>query len=356
MPLKVIKGRHGSPNYYLRGSVRGFYVDESTGTDKKREAEEIRAKREAELLEQSIHGVRAVATFARAAANYLERGGERRYLEPILQHFGMKRLSEIDQASIDACAVKLKPRAANSTVNRQIYTPVSAVLKHAHERNMCDRVIVKRPKQPKGKTRWLSLLEAEKLIADCSPHLAPLVIFLLYTGCRIREALYLEWAEIDLERSHVSICKTDLRGTKNGEDRGIPLHSQAAFALSRIKGRDGIVFRRPDGQPYMLKDTLDGGGQIKTAFKAACRRAGLRGVTPHTLRHTWASWYYRETHDLDSLMKLGGWKSLTMVMRYTHMNANENVQKINALPSLDPEKFREAVVANKIKAHKDKRL
>ena len=53
MPLKVV--RHSkSSNLYLRGTVRGIQVYETTGTDREELAEEIRIKREVELLYQVI--------------------------------------------------------------------------------------------------------------------------------------------------------------------------------------------------------------------------------------------------------------------------------------------------------------
>lgn len=65
---------------------------------------------------------------------------------------------------------------------------------------------------------------------------------------------------------------------------------------------------------------LDGGGQIKTAFKAAYRRAGIIDLTPHGCRHTWATWHDAANRDLVGLMHLGGWRSEKMVLRYAHMN------------------------------------
>jgi integrase len=73
---------------------------------------------------------------------------------------------------------------------------------------------------------------------------------------------------------------------------------------------------------------------IKTAFKAALRRAGIANFRVHDLRHTWATWHYAERHDLDALQKLGDWKTPSMVMRYAHANSENHRAGINALPSL----------------------
>jgi hypothetical protein len=71
MPIRIVR-RAKSPNWIIRGTLRGVRVEESTGTDNKKIAEEIRAKREAEILALSIYGRRATATFAEAALSYLE--------------------------------------------------------------------------------------------------------------------------------------------------------------------------------------------------------------------------------------------------------------------------------------------
>ena len=314
MSLKL-KRKRGSPNWYVRGTVRGIVVDESTRTPERGAAESIRIKREAECLKASIFGRKATVSFLKAAVEYMDNKGERRFVGPLLAHFGTTPLANIDQAAIDRAAKILCPTAAPSTVNRQVHTPISAILKHAADRGWCGYRRVKRPAQPKGRTRWLSVDEAERLIEACSPHLRPLVIFLLYTGCRLAEGLYLDWRRVDLARAQVQFLET-----KNGDPRGVPLHPRVIAELQALKHREGAVFRRPDGKPYARK--VDGGGQIKTAFKAACRRAGIADFTPHGLRHTWATWHYIANRDLTALMELGGWRSEKMVMRYTHVDGS----------------------------------
>lgn len=190
MPLKVVQ-RHGSQNWYLRGTIRGVSVDESTGTCDRRAAEEIRARRENEVLDQSIHGRAAVATFASAAVSYIEKGGERRFLKPILLLIGSKRLSAIKQDTIDDVAKRLHPHSKPSTIARQVHTPISAVLKHAAARGWCSQLPVERPRQPRGKLRWLTPKEARRLVAASSAHLQPLLLFMLYTGARVSEAINL---------------------------------------------------------------------------------------------------------------------------------------------------------------------
>lgn len=340
MPLKLVQ-RHGSPYYYIRGSVRGISVDESTGLSDRAAAEEVRIVREAEILRQSIHGNSATRTFAEAALSYLEAGGERQHLPPLLKHFGQKKLAQIGQAEIDAAAKRLKPGAAPSTLNRHIYTPCAAVLHHAARKKWCDKPVIARPKEPKGRVRWVEYDEAERLIESAADHLKPLVTFLLCTGARLSEALYLDWREVDLSRAQVIFLDT-----KNGEDRGVPLHPRALAALANLPHRKGAVFRRhyggkrwdgkirPVGDGYADREGK-GGGQVKTAWRKMLERAEITDFTPHDCRHTWATWHYRENRDLSALMELGGWKTPAMVMRYAHVNTSHLAGSVGRIWGID---------------------
>lgn len=349
MPLKLVRDRKNPDDglWYVRGTVRGRRIEESAGTRDKKRAEEFKARREAELLDEAIHGRAAVATFAHAVASYLEFGGEGRFMTPLLRHFGSTKLSKVDQVAIDTCAKTLYPAGKNSTLIRQVYTPISAVLQHAAARGMCTPITIERPSPPKGKTRWLTVDEAGRLVAACSDHLRPIVLLMLYTGARVSEALYLDWAQVDLSTGQVIYLDT-----KNGEDRGVPLHPSVIAALARSNRREGPVFLNHKGEPYEEKDGE--GGQIKTAFRGATRRAGLgkwiegerkdkagkpvkrwaTDVTPHTCRHTWATWFYAQHRDIRQLMELGGWKQISMVVRYTHVNVSNHAPSIAALPTL----------------------
>jgi integrase len=331
MSLRIVR-RPKSPNWIIRGTVRGIRVEESAGTDDKKIAEEIRAKREAEILAESVYGRRATATFAQAALSYLEQGGSKRYLNEIITHFGTSPLARIDQDAIDRGARKLYPDTSDSTRVRQFYVPVSAVMTHAAKRGWCSKLIIERPKAPPGRNRWITLAEANRLIEACAEHLRPLVTFLIYTGARAGEALWLDWRNVDLTRGHVIFPKT-----KNGDARGVPLHPRVIAALANLPHREGEVFRRPDGLPYERPEddedeNRSAGSRIKTAFRGACRRAEIKDFHPHDCRHTFATWHYAQNRDLTALMRLGGWRDIKSVARYMHVNVDELRNTIDRLP------------------------
>lgn len=323
-----LERRHGK-NFYARGTLFKIRFEQSLGTSDRGQGEKLLVKLQNQIFERHYRSssVPTPEGFAGAAMSYMKAGGERRFLAPLLRHFGDMPIDQIDQQAINRAAEAIRPDGAPATRNRQIYVPVSAILKFAGV-----KWPVRRLKAPPGIVRWLTADEASRLIAACSPHLRPLVMFLLYTGARAGEALWLDWRCVNLERAHVSFPKT-----KNGKPRGVPLHRDLVAELANLPHREGEVFRRPDGRPYgRPRDNYDlsAGSKIGTAFQGAVKRAGIENFRVHDCRHTWATWHFREHHDLIALQTLGGWLTLAMVTRYAHANTDKYRDGINALPAL----------------------
>ncbi len=150
-----------------------------------------------------------------------------------------------------------------------------------------------------------------------------------YGQVRISEALWLGWNYVNFDLKQVTFPKTE-----NGEPRSVPLHPRVLEALTELKHRHGEVFLTQHGMPYARPKNPDDPRSVpcKTAFKAACRRAGITNFSPHCCRHTWATWHYQANRDLTALQKLGGWKSVAMVMHYAHTNVSEHAVSIEKLP------------------------
>jgi len=115
MPLKL-KRRPGRPHWYMHGTVRGISIRESTGVTDQKAAEAIKARREWEIIQRSVFGAEASATFVGAAVKYLEADGEKLYLKPIIAKIGSVPLAKIDQGLIDKVARELYPLASPATL------------------------------------------------------------------------------------------------------------------------------------------------------------------------------------------------------------------------------------------------
>lgn len=305
--------------WYVRGTVRGIRVYETTGTPDTTRAEEYRARREAQLWDRSVGGERGTHTFGEATLIYLE---ERRpgphfrcvTIPPLVAHFGRWQLDHITQTAVDRYIAKYHAGSAPGTRVRGVITPLTAILRTAAKRKWCDLPAFERPRVDPFPARCLNREEAARLVEASAPPLQPLIVFLLHTGARLGEALQLQWREVNLKRRHVAFLQT-----KNGESRSVPLNDDAFVALSNLPHRKGCVFLTPAGAPYYDSRGL-GGSPIKRAFKGACKRAGLFGLRVHDLRHTFASWLVMSGTPLRTVAELLGHKSLAMVHRYSHLS------------------------------------
>jgi site-specific recombinase XerD len=70
---------------------------------------------------------------------------------------------------------------------------------------------------------------------------------------------------------------------------------------------------------------------VARGLKKACRKAGLEGVTWHTLRHTFASRLTGGGVDLVTVKELLGHSSIAVTMRYAHTNAESKSRAVRVL-------------------------
>src|SRR4051794_6770213 len=107
MPLRLEDPRKGkSPHYRIRGTYLGVSVDRSARTgERKVAAKEL--KRIKSDIERGRYVEPGAVTFAGAARDYINAGGDTTHLEPLLLHFGNLPIDAFDQTSLDAAALKL---------------------------------------------------------------------------------------------------------------------------------------------------------------------------------------------------------------------------------------------------------
>ncbi|MGB1390659.1 MAG: tyrosine-type recombinase/integrase, partial [Paracoccaceae bacterium] len=173
---------------------------------------------------------------------------------------------------------------------------------------------LRRRPEPQGRIRWLTPAEAARLLAAMDARTRLQSEFLLGTGCRTGEAFALDRTDL-----HIETRQAMVRVSKNGDERMTSFPTRTARALAAYGlPADGAVFRTPKGKPYTARQA--GGGQMQAAFNAARDAADLGpDVTPHVLRHTWATWHYAQNKDLLLLKTLGGWKTTDIALRYAKL-------------------------------------
>ena len=298
--LRLKKYPKRSPNWFVRGTVAGVELFESTGTADKTRAEAYRLKREREAYDAIKLGKVQAATFADAVTVYVNKGKSERYLTPLLDHFKEKPLPEIGQTEIDEAARVLYPSAKASTLNRQVYGPMVAILRAAAKAKlpgaavpMVDRRNEERPRITPADDGHL-----DALLPHLSPNLAALVLLMTYTGLRTGEALRVQ--PKDIQDGFALVGRT-----KNGDPRMVPL---------------------PEGWEYPsggwgYTTTQGVGAGLRRAHKAA----GLPYRDGHELgRHAFAARFLKAGGSIKRLKEAGGWKKLAVVdERYGHLEITE---------------------------------
>jgi integrase len=229
---------------------------------------------------------------------------------------GQYALCEITPALIVENRDKLARTRKNSTVRRYL-----AVLSHAFtvavewqwiNENPVSKV--RKPKEPRGRVRFLTDDERERLLAACkvsrNRYLYLIVVLAISTGARRGELLSLRWPDVDLKR-----CTLTFQETKNGERRTVPCTGYAFDLLKQhAQGRcSGISLVFPDAtgrKPLSIKD----------AFANSVQRSGISNFHFHDLRHTFASYLAMQGASLLEIATVLGHKTLQMVQRYAHLS------------------------------------
>jgi integrase len=175
-----------------------------------------------------------------------------------------------------------------------------------------------------GKNVNLEPDESARLIAAANEPIKSMMVLALNTGVRLAcEGLTLEWDAVDFRRQTITIRNAY---AKNKQSRTIKLNRPALDTLLDLKqhAKGSLVFCTKTGKPYK---------SIRTSFDTACEKAGLPGITPHDLRHTWCSRLGEKGVDDRTLQELGGWKTLKMVQRYSHTTDRRKAEAVKLLES-----------------------
>jgi integrase len=182
---------------------------------------------------------------------------------------------------------------------------------------------VKLLREPKGRLRYLEPEEEEKLLEAAREPLRTLILLGINTGLRLRaEALTLQRSDVDLNRGLLTV---QAAYGKSGESRTVNMNMVMRNALRALfeRTKGPYVFCNRDGKPF---------GSIRNAFNRARKKAGLGDdVTPHTLRHTFASRLAMVGEGLRTVQELGGWKTLDLVQRYSHLSPSHKAQAVERI-------------------------
>lgn len=186
---------------------------------------------------------------------------------------------------------------------------------------------VRKPKEPRGRVRFLSDAERDALLTACrlsaSSVLHMVVVLAISTGMRRGELMTLHWPQIEFDSNAIVLHKT-----KNGDRRRIPLTGLARTLLlehSRIRRIDtDLVF--PGANPEKPLE-------LDKAWHTALTRAGIQDFRFHDLRHCTASYLAMNGATMMEIAAVLGHKTLSMVKRYAHIAESHSAKVVAAMNS-----------------------
>lgn len=197
---------------------------------------------------------------------------------------------------------------------------------------------VPRPIVPRPFPRFLTRVEVDQIAAATTEPYATLILVLAYTGLRWGEAVGLHWSRVDLDHGRLTVqevlgevgghywIKPDPKSKSSERTITLPDHIVQRLTAYReafppvvcdpaahARCKDGVVFRGPQGA-YLGRRWNRG------PLAAAVKAADLDWKpTPHTFRHTTASWLAQDGCSVHAIQRRMGHSSLVTTERYMHL-------------------------------------
>lgn len=239
----------------------------------------------------------------------------------IRTHLGAHFLSSLDQKLITKYREDRLKLVKDSTVRKELFM-LSKILNFGEIE--CGISLprgnpvmkIRKPSESKSRDRRLDVDEWAKFVDECKAsrniYLLPAVELAVESGMRQGELLGLIWKNIDIKRSLAFLPQT-----KNGEARTVPLSPRAmAILVALPRSIGGLVLPIQRMTLYHV-------------FHAAVMRAGISDFTFHDLRHEALS-RLAERGDFSvlELASISGHKTLQMLKRYTHLQAEDLAKKL----------------------------
>jgi len=210
---------------------------------------------------------------------------------------------------------------SNGAVIREL-SYFSSIINHARREwgiNIINPIpLVKKPPSPQGRSRTLTEEELGRLFDALKPQIKssnhwvlPLTKFALESAMRRGEILGLHWEHIDLQKriAHIPL-------TKNGESRLVPLSKVAIQILQDLP-------RSITGKVFPVTNFT-----LSAAIGRARTKAKINDFHFHDLRHMAITRLAEKLPNLIELSAVSGHKSLTMLKRYYHPNAEQLAKKL----------------------------
>lgn len=261
----------------------GVRYAQSTGTGNLRQATDIerRFRDTLNLKRHQIADPHPKMPFGALAARFLAEGDRKAWhvdrLKLLLPYWSEVPIGRIHKAmALDYRRHRHAAKAvSDTTINRDLEA-LRHILFWAVEQGLLPANPIAGMRMVKERRKPQSLLavgDEAPLLRAAAPHLRSIIILALDAGMRRGEILNQRWEHVDFARRLLSVTRSK---TAEGEAREIPFTSRVHDLLFAMRQKEGLLFNYK-GKPIR---------SIKSAWKAAIRRAGIRYLRFHDLRHS----------------------------------------------------------------------
>lgn len=246
-----------------------------------------------------------------------------------------KKLSykNIDYGSIrEYLNVLYDKKYSNKTIARHIST-LRSFFKYLKKKELIEMnpmTLVSNPKMEKKLPKVISYSDLEAILNALDDGTVigkrnTLILELLYaTGIRVSELVNIQIADIDFKRREIRILG-------KGNKERIVLYGSRCEQLLEIYRKDSLPELNKKGVEYLLlgiRGNKINERQVRTIVDDAVTKAGTKlHISPHVLRHTFATHMLNEGADLRSVQQLLGHESLSTTTIYTHVS-NERLRNV----------------------------
>ncbi len=258
---------------------------------------------------------------------------EARLRKYVLPTFGHRKLSEINSADWESFLDKLiSKHALNPATRNRVRAMMSKMYNDALRKNLVSKnpitLLPKLKESMKKWDYWGTAEETEKYLDEAKNENYSHFLYAslaLNTGARIGEILALEWKDVDLKQRRIRIwriledasSKVQER-TKGFNERWLGINDALLEAFLYYKAQtkflepDTPLVHKPNGSRHDHRTVRKIHGQL-------CRKAAVREIRIHDLRHTFASHYIMNGGSLTELQGLLGHSSPMMTLKYAHL-------------------------------------
>lgn len=232
---------------------------------------------------------------------------------------------------------------SNGTTRRELSVLVSALNHAVNEGRLTTAPKVWLPPEPPNKERYLEKDEIEALLNACvDPQTKLFVLLALNTGARKGALLELTWTQIDFNHRLIYLNPEGRVQTKK-KRAIVPINDVAMQALAeereKLKVLEAQAKQERKNSPLCPNVITYKGNpvrDIKKGFNRSCERAGLKGVTPHTLRHTAGTHMAIAGVDLFLISRLLGHSIQKTTELYAHLHPNYLRGAVGVLANVTP--------------------